>query len=312
MTLHEKALNGTLKEVDFSSISTEMLNEKDEHGSSVWHLAAQKFDSLDAIPKHLFTWDALNQRDEYKRTLLHIAAECNNLNCIPKHFFTHESLTKKDCYNQNVFHLAAKCDTLKDIPRHLFTIDVLNEINKDNRTVWHLAAQHVTIKDIPIKLFSEEALMQEDYYNDTVWHRVATNSLNAFPSYLITEDLLRLRDKDDKLQFLADDIGYINKIISQRTNDLNLFIENNPHLAKDIEFRDSRYKVIDVKDNTVCFGFNGIKDKVILSNKNVAMNNNTFDTLHSAVSFIEKNYLNIEKSLLLPVSTALAVGEFAL
>ena len=51
----------------FTSVTTEMLNEYDSEGLTVWHVAA-KHGTLKYIPKHYFTENAMNQQDLYKTT----------------------------------------------------------------------------------------------------------------------------------------------------------------------------------------------------------------------------------------------------
>lgn len=57
--LHEKAEYGTLKDV--KNLTTETLNLVADLGNTVWHIAAQ-YGTLNDIPRHLFTGDALAQK----------------------------------------------------------------------------------------------------------------------------------------------------------------------------------------------------------------------------------------------------------
>lgn len=67
----------------------------------------------------------------------------------------------------------------------------------------------------------------------------------------------------------------------------------------------------EVEEDRLVFKFNGIKDNIVLCNKEVTIKNNTFTTLNNAVSFIEKTYPDVEQSIILP-NKALTVEQFVL
>ena len=68
--LHEKAKIGDFKgEV----LTTDLLNEKDEHGDTVWHTAAS-YGSLKDIPSSLFNIDSLNIKNSFNSTVWHLLA----------------------------------------------------------------------------------------------------------------------------------------------------------------------------------------------------------------------------------------------
>ena len=73
-TLHEQAKT-SFKDVDFSLITTELLNETDEF-ATVWHRAA-KHGTLKDIPKRFFTSEALSQKTPNGMTVWHYAAYLN-------------------------------------------------------------------------------------------------------------------------------------------------------------------------------------------------------------------------------------------
>lgn len=139
MTFHEKAKNGLLER---EVLTTELLNERDEYGNTVWHKAAS-YNHLDQIPQHLFTADVFNQTNENEITVWQAAAE-QDLSFIPIYLFTEEALSNK--LWGNVWHTAAEFSTLKDIPKHLFTKDVLSLSNENGAIVWHFVAGSDTLK----------------------------------------------------------------------------------------------------------------------------------------------------------------------
>ena len=94
MNLHEKAKKELLKDEDFSLITTDMLNEAQHDGNTVWHMAAG-FNCLDSIPKHLFTEESMNLKNQFGETVLHIAALSNTLKNVPKEILTYDSLMQK-------------------------------------------------------------------------------------------------------------------------------------------------------------------------------------------------------------------------
>lgn len=213
-------------------------------------------------------------------------------------FLTIEALNEKQENGQTVWHCAAWWHSLKDIPESLFNEYSLNLKDDEGGTVWHNVAIRGNLKYIPKHLFTNDALAKVDQYGRSVWHYIAQNqTIRDVPEHLITKDLL-------DIQFNEDDKAYITNI-AELPGLLNKFIIENSILAKDIEHHDPRLKLIDVKNNTLFFSFEGIKDEITLSK-------NRFNSLGDVVSFIEQTYPNIEKSLVLPKSKASNVDEFVL
>ena len=274
MTLHEKARRNYLQDNDFSLVTTEMLNERNEDGCSVWCMAACN-ETLQDIPKHLFTEECLSQIDKDGNSLWHYAAQFN---------------------------------TLRHIPEHLFTDSSLAQPNQNGDTVWHISTMYGCLKDIPVHLFSEEVLNLKNNRESSVLNFVVRSGiLKDIPQHLITETLFH---KNPGF-FNAVDTLYINNVILERKL-FNDFIENHPSLAKDIEFRDPRLELSEVVKHGVIFKFRGIDDKVILNKDGVAVGKNLHNSLNDAVLFIEKIYPHIEQSLVLPKNDTLMVGEFVL
>lgn len=241
MTLHKKSETSLKDEV----LTTEILNELDDKGNTVWHIAA-RYSTLKHISKHLFTEDSINQ---------------------------------KNGYGQTVFHLAAAANSLKDIPKHLFTADILNNVDDDGYSVWHYIAQNETITDVP--------------------------------KQLITKDLLNMLNDELVSAFDEDDRSYIFEI-AELPERLNSFLQENKPLVKEVELRDPRLRLTDVYDEIVSFDFDGCDAKITLSYEGAFINYVNYGKLSDAVSFIENNYPNIEKSISLPKTNALKVDEFVL
>lgn len=308
MTLHEKAIKGLLKD---EVLTTEMLNEKDESGYTVWHAAATA-NALKDIPSHLFTSDALAQKLESEETVWHMAAWFNTLRDIPVHLFNKEALIQKDEDKNTVFHKAAYGYTFKDIPEHLFTTDALSQINNEGDTVWHLAVIQNNIKDINHDCFSHEALELKDKYGYSVWSSIACKGdIKKLPLHVISKELLTMKDQHGCILFTGSK-KYINRVISSRSAILNTFIENNPNHAKDLELKDSRLILRDVNKEELVFMFKGIDDKVIVKKDGVFIKNENLNSLGNAVLFIENNYENIERSLVLPSSRNIKIGDLSL
>lgn len=343
-TLHEKAKKGLKDEI----LTTELLNEKDARGNTVWHVAAE-YKTLKEIPLNLFTVEVLNQKGFANFSVFESAATFDTLKHIPKHLFkvsdpftlimyaalgeelkeipielfSKEILNRKAESEKTILYVAAEHGTLKGIPEQFLNSEAFAQTNNSKRTVWHEAACSDGIKDIPHHLFSEEALNLEDEDGVTVWELIAKKSqIKNVPLSLINNALLemkkeeRLFDEDelneDGMLFDSEDSAYIKKVISNRLIELNAFIKTNPELENDIIYRDDRYKLIDVKDNTVCFGFEGIKDKIVLNKAGAFIDNINHKTLNNAVSVIEKAYPNLEQSIFLPKNEKINVNEFSL
>lgn len=296
MTLHEKAQKGLL---NGEVLTSELLNEKDKFGNTVWRHAAHR--CLKHIPEHLFTNEVLAQKDNFGNTLLQTIASCNTLNAIPQHLLT------EDCVS-SIWHTAARFKSLKDIPEHLFTEKALNQINEFGETVWHVAAQFKNLSQIPQHLFTKEALYQKDERRLTVWVYLSLyGGLEDVPNHLITEGLLNMKDEYNNYFFKEKDITDIIKLPEK----LKDFITSNQNLEKDIIHRDPRLKLIKANRFSLIFKFEGIKDEVIF-NSVVTVKDSKFETLCKAVDFIEKNYANIEQSIILPSSENTKIGDLSL
>lgn len=307
--LHEKARTSLKGEV----LTVELLNKLDKFNNTVWHIAAN-LETLKDIPRHLFTKDVMNQKNDHGHTVWDLAVE-NELSGIPEHLFTKKVLTEETVRRGSIFmHAAAKYSTLNAIPQHLFSEKILNKKNSDGQTVWHVAAKYGTLNVIPKHLFTSTALIKLDNSGESVWQYIATNELIAeVPLRLITKDLLDMKDNRENILFCNIDKAYINNVITERLNNsFTDFITNNPELEKDIVHRDPRLILEEASRNELVFRFTGIEDKVILAKDGVFLNNENYKTLNTAVLFMENNYENIEKSISLPVNDALYVGKFVL
>lgn len=339
--LHEKAKT-SFKEVDFSLITTEMLNEKDKQRMTVLHLAAEH-GTLNDIPQHLLTEVGLAQTDFFGDTVLHYAAASRVLKHVPSHLLTEKSLNVTGEKNRTVFHVAAKYNSLSQIPVHLLTSNSLYRRDDNGATVLHLAAlknsfekslttlkiekklttdsvaiwqdifqnisQISSLNDIPEHLISQEAMNYTTKTRLTVWAFAANNkTLKHVPEHLINLHLLSMQTPDGNL-FNDNDTKYIKSVVEARKL---RFLERHPNLIKTLELADPRLKLTEVTEDSLVFNFSGIVDKVILNKDGAFLNIEKFDTLGHAVSFIENTYPGIEKSIFLPANNALQVKEFVL
>lgn len=294
--LHVKAMFGLKDEV----LTSELLNELNENGETVWHVAAE-FGSLRHVPESLFTADVLHKTDKYGKTVLTVAA-ASELKYIPKHLFNKDILNKQGKYGNSIWHIAAQYNTLKEIPVHFLTSEALSQKKTNGDTVWHIAAEFGTLRDIPKSLFSTESLVQMGY-SHTVWELIAQYRLiKDVPEHLISKELFE--------NFVPEDRAYIDNVVSNRLDRLNIFLKHNPSFFKDLEFKDPRLVFLEVNESLV-FKFIGIDDKVILNKNGVAVGKKNLDSIKSAVSFIEQTYPHIEQSISLP-NNSLTVQSFVL
>ena len=279
MTLHEKAQR-SFKDVDFSLITTEMLNEKNEDEDSVWHIAAEK----------------------------------NGLKHIPAELFTIESMNIKNRHDETVWHVAAEYDTLKAIPKHLLTIEALNLENNDADTVLHISVFNNNFNSIPQHLLTKKAFFKKNLLGIEPFTYIANgiNAIRDLPTHIIGDDLLAMKNLDGDSLFNDTDKAYIKNVVEARLTQLDTFIENNEHLSNDIIHRDPRLSLLHVKDEHVFFSFAGIEDLLILNKEGVFVNKQNYKTLANAVAFIENTYLSVEKSIFLPVSNSHIVEPFTL
>lgn len=112
MTLYEQAISGTL---DWSSVTSEMLSERDDSDESFFHFAA-RFKKLNEIPIHLFTSEALDKKDVSGLSVWCYIATYGGIKHVPKHFVNSELLTLTVANKDSLFN---KADTK-------YIIDVLN------------------------------------------------------------------------------------------------------------------------------------------------------------------------------------------
>lgn len=293
MTLHEKAKLGALKG---ESLTTKDLNERDKKGNTVWHIAAG-FGTLKDIPQHLFTSTILTKNNKLGDSVWKTAALNNSLSSIPSHLFTEDAFNQKDD-DATILHWAAQC-WFESIPRHLITKERL-ETTCYGQTVWHLAAQYRSLNSIPKELFTSEVFMSKDDFGHTVWAMIASNDMiKSVPRHLITNDLLKMKSVFNKSLFTKSDKTYINNIL-QIPEKLNDFINKNPSLAKDIEFRDPRFVLDEVTDDKLIFSFDGFEAAICLNNDGVLIKKKKFESLNKALLFIEDNCDDIERSLPIP------------
>lgn len=191
-------------------------------------------------------------------------------------------------------HQKAEKGLLED---EILTTELLNERDKWERTVWHVAARHDTLNQIPKHLFNRDSFAQTNIDGDDVWDVIANRKqIHNVPLHLITEDLLDLRCRSafGQLLFKGDDAIYIQRC---------LFLKQNPQLEKDFTCLDSRLKLVMASKEMLSFQFEGINDEIFLTKDNVFFNFKNFDSMSSAVNFIENNYPGVEKSIALPSET---------
>lgn len=306
MTLHEKAQKRALKG---AVITTELLNERNNDGETVWHHAA-RVNSLRDIPIHFFTEEAMNKvvaggTANDGDTVWHVAAKNYSLEHIPKHLFTEEAMKEKNEKGETVWESAVKNKTLRAIPKHLFTEEVFNEEDGMQNTLWHHAAGTRTLKDIPRRLFSAESLKRKNDAGYSALHYAAVHdTLRAIPKHLFTQNLI------EGVSFNKAQYEYINTTIETNNKLLEFMGKSSEKLAKEIEFRDERYILDKVDEENVYFQIQGIH--VIVNKEGVFLNNENHKTLSDAITFIEKTYPDIEQILHLPVNNTVPVGSFIL
>lgn len=297
--------HGSLKDVPEHLFTEEALNYKDKIGRTVWHNAAI-CESLKYIPKLFFTEEALAQTDLLNRSVWYYFARHGKNDDLPVNLLTRNALTHVDKDLKTVLHSAAIGGTLKYFPQHFLTDDILNIKDRENCTFLHLAAIYKAFHFVPKHLLTEELLNQGDKTGNSVWDLVAMNEqIKHVPQSLITKNLLK-----NKL-FGEDDKAYINKILLLPEK-LDVFIKNHSHLEKDIIHRDPRFDLTDVGEHALHFKFDGIAENIVLMNAGVFINGKHYKALNHAGVFLENNYPDVEKSIVLPVNNSLTVEKFVL
>lgn len=217
-----------------------------------------------------------------------------------------------DLNGETVWHVAAHYGTLKDIPEHLFTEEAFNQRDAMGHTVWHIAAYSKTLKTIPSKIFSHNALNQVTSDGNSVWHQVAvSNTLDHLPSHLITADLFQMTNKKGDLLFNDVNSRFINNCLNVRKK-LSIFLDNNPSLEKDTEFRDPRLVLTEARHDRLIFHFDGSKERIVLKDDGVFIQKTNYKTLQKAVSFIESINSAVEQSIHLPTSPKTEIDLFTL
>lgn len=232
-------------------------------------------------------WNAclLDKTDRYGYSVWHIAAGCNGLKDIPQHLFTKDVLKTNSPTSGKLIHRIAECWKLSDIPSHLLTEDILNLQDRWWRTVWHIAAQRSALRTLPRHLLTEEILNTRDLHGESVFSISSYDALNDIPAHLITHYSIE-KQKETVAQAMK-------LVLIRNTRTYNIFVKDNPHLAKDLEFIDSRFKLLDVEEDRLSFCFNDLT--VVLNKDGAFLNNENHDTLNNVVTFIENTYPNIEK-----------------
>ena len=282
----------------------------------VFHLAARA-GTLNKINPDFMTTEALSKPDYKGNTVWHLAAQRDGLGYIPKNLFTEEVLALKNLEGQSVLISAARHYCLNHIPPHVFTDKTINQIDSTGNTIFHLSAGNNTLEFIPDCLLTKNVMNSKNYQGDSVFSIIANsihrNILQKLPVSLIDKDLLNMKTEEGRSLFNIYDTTYIEEVLQLQLSDkLQGFINSNPSLAKDIEFHDPRLIPFDVKDNSVCFQFEGVEEQVFLNKDGVFLNNENYNSLNEAVLFIQQTYPHIEQSLLLPNSTSFDVQAFTL
>ena len=156
-----------------------------------------------------------------------------------------------------------------------------------------------------------------NHNRDTVWECVAYfGSLKGVPVNLISEvgkDLLEMKNFGQQPLFNSSDRDYIMNILLTPEK-INNIIQSNKNLGKDIIHRDPRFVLRKINDDSLCFGFEGISDEILLNKDGVFIDNclKAHKSLSHAVKFIEKKNKFLEQSISLPCLKNAVVDEFTL
>jgi len=113
------ARSGGWDKVDTSELTTEMVNQT-TWGMSLLHIAADG-ENLNKFPKHLITPEGLLIENGTGETVLHMAANCGEIHIIPKELLTEENITKPDLNHNTPLHYLALRGDLKYLPKSLYT-----------------------------------------------------------------------------------------------------------------------------------------------------------------------------------------------
>ena len=195
---HIAAKNGTLKDIPKELFTEEAMNQINSDEKTVWHIAAASYNSFIKMPLHLLTETILNKKDKFERTVLHEAAENNTLKYIPLNLFTKNGVEQRNKHGENVLHTAAEFNSLCDIPKHLMIKEVLDIATRNTcDTVWHVAAKNTSLKHIPKHLFTEESLNYKNMEGETVWHVAAWfDTFKYIPKHFFSEKVMNQKNND--------------------------------------------------------------------------------------------------------------------
>lgn len=321
---HWCAIYGTMKHIDESFFTESALEERNKKGETVIQVAVG-VGHAGQIPKHLLTERALNKTDNNGNTAWHSAANTGNIqkDIIP---YTEKVFNIKNYEGETILHKAASfTGKFKDMAQGLLTVEAMNQKDNNDNTVWHIAAKNRTLAEIPKWLFTREvcevfATKNTTSYKSklktkiqyTVWELAIKNGvLKDIPKQYITSDLLEMKNEKGETLFAENNAKYVNTVLENRIN-LEKFITKNPQHAKDIEHIDPRFELKEVTEDSLNFQFEGIAHQVIMNKDGVFMKDINHESFNKTVQFIEKNYRNIEQSLILPATSVVPVEVFTL
>lgn len=231
MNLHKKAVNELFATVDFTSVTSVMLNETDKNGNTVWHIAAEHF-NLKHVPIHLFNTDSLKVNKD-GNTVFHLVYEGDFLKTVPREFLTKEILNSVNNRGRNVWtcalsrrsfeelpielldkdvcnntkHLSlwyeAACSReLELLPKDFLTSETFNEEDSDKQTVLHKAAESRDLHNVPKQYLTIEALNKRNRVGSTVWHYASWgSSIKDIPKHIFSKEVLTQVSDDGKTVF---------------------------------------------------------------------------------------------------------------
>lgn len=251
-----------------------------------------------SLKDEFLTTELLNESDENNNTVWHFAAQHNTLKDIPIHLFTEDDFNQKSVFGYTVWDIANNRQSLLNIEK-------LPKVFYEKTFLFHHAAATNKLKYVPLSYFTHEALNRKDKEGLSVWRRASENgTLEDIPKHLITADLLELFEDGQPVISRSIDRDYINHVLTMPDRLMKLF-KKFPRLEKEVEFRDERLILDDVRGNRAIFKVCSEWNEpvvVVLWERGVSVTSypENHKTLNQAVSFIEKTYHHVEQSISLP------------
>jgi ankyrin repeat protein len=196
--LHHAIKNGTFNEIPRDILLPEHFLIQDNNGDTALHLAAKKR-CLTVIPLDFFTWETLTATNKNGLTPLHVAAENCCINQIPAPPLCEDVLafTTKNQFRESVVHVAARLNKIGLIPKELLTPTLLHQVNAYGQTPMSLMKENQAtekqtkyLRDLGVAF--DETTLTKDAASYLIEEALASQRSAKPPSEAQRQKLIRL------------------------------------------------------------------------------------------------------------------------